>query len=179
MQLAFRQNAFCPQDVGGRLKGPGGSAGSPRWAFSQAHSRAPPAGSLQEHIAYSSLRFTTSSRPFKAPDVPASWLLRMQTRTENRACFRLLSVGPQALRSCRHPFSCLIYFILKGLSIRITRTAWKRVSDVCQVRFLVLLIVRNNRLPLRGHTPAPLHGPPRPLLAFPCRRPHLRGMGSI
>lgn len=51
-----------------------------------------------------------------------------------------LSVSPQSLRSSRHSFSCLIYFILKGLSLCITRTAWKRVSDVCQLGFLLLFV---------------------------------------
>lgn len=53
----------------------------------------------------------------------------------------VLSVSPQSVCSPRHFFSCLIYFILKGLSVCITRTGWERVSDVCRVAFLLLFVI--------------------------------------
>lgn len=66
----------------------------------------------------------------------------------------ILSVSPQSVCSSRHSLSCLIYFILKGLSICITGTGWEKVSDVCRVGFLLLfVIVKINGLLLSGHTP--------------------------
>lgn len=38
----------------------------------------------------------------------------------------VLSLSPQSACSSRHSFSCLIYFILKGLSICITGTGWEK-----------------------------------------------------
>jgi len=50
-----------------------------------------------------------------------------------------LSISAQSVCSPRHSLSCLIYFILKGLSICITRTGEKKnVSDVCDFFFVYL-----------------------------------------
>lgn len=60
MKPAIRQNAFLPQDVGGRLKGPLASAESACSAFWQMHNRAlPSGGGSRMHTVHSSSRFKT------------------------------------------------------------------------------------------------------------------------
>lgn len=116
--------------------------------------------------------FQSTWHPFKLAATKAN---------ANRACFGgVLSVSPQSVCSSRHSFSCLIYFILKGLSICITRTGWEKVSDVCQVGFLLLfVIVKHNGLPLSYHTADPPSRLSQALLAFLCKYRHIRGMDSM
>lgn len=180
MKADTRPNAFVPPYAEGRLKRtltpPSGSASSVFLPAELRHLR-----STQEaHHTHppSSKRILTAFQsawhPFKLAATKAN---------ANRVCFEgVLSVSPQSVCSSRHSFSCLIYFILKGLSICITRTGWEKVSDVCGVGFLLLFVIvkkKNNGLPLSGHTPdSPTHPPqlPQSWLAFLCRYLHIRGM---
>lgn len=100
----------------------------------------------------------TSSQPFKAPDILSSELLRGKCK---QSAFQTHPVTqPSICVFLQTLFSCLIYFILKGLSTCIAGTGRGKVSDVCQVGFLLLfVIVTNNGLPLSGHPPS---SPTRP-----------------
>lgn len=75
--------------------------------------------------------FQSTWHPFK---------LAAKKPSTNRMGFReALSISAQSVCSLRHSLSWLIYFILKGLSICITRTGWKKnVSDVCDFFFVYL-----------------------------------------
>lgn len=144
MKADTRPNAFVPPYAEGRLKRtltpPSGSASSVFLPAELRHLR-----STQEaHHTHppSSKRILTAFQsawhPFKLAATKAN---------ANRVCFEgVLSVSPQSVCSSRHSFSCLIYFILKGLSICITRTGWEKVSDVCGVGFLLLFVIVKKKI---------------------------------
>lgn len=77
--------------------------------------------------------FQSTWHPFK---------LAAKKPSANRMGFReALSISAQSVCSLRHSLSWLIYFILKGLSICITRTGWKKkMSDVCDFFCLFKMI---------------------------------------
>lgn len=78
--------------------------------------------------------FQSTWHPFK---------LAAKKPSTNRMGFReALSISAQSVCSPRHSLSWLIYFILKGLSICITRTGWKKnVSDVCDFFFCLFKMI--------------------------------------
>lgn len=74
--------------------------------------------------------FQSTWHPFK---------LAAKKPSANKMGFReALSISVQSVCSPRHSLSWLIYFILKGLSICITRTGWKK-NEWCLWLFFVYL----------------------------------------
>lgn len=127
-------------------------------------SRAPAQpGAPRKHVAHSSCRFRRQPHSLQSTWHP--FRLAATKANANRVRFGgVLSVSFQSVCSSRHSFSCLIYFILKGLSICITRTGGEKVSDVYQVSLgLLFVIVRNNSPPslavLLIHPPLALPAP--------------------
>lgn len=95
--------------------------------------------------------FQSTWHPFK---------LAAKKPSTNRMGFReALSISTQSVCSPRHSLSWLIYFILKGLSICITRTGWKKMW-VMSVTFFVYL---KWYFPPPSSPPCLLSHPPPPL----------------
>lgn len=96
--------------------------------------------------------FQSTWHPFK---------LAAKKPSTNRMGFReALSISAQSVCSLRHSLSWLIYFILKGLSICITRTGWKKKCEWCLWLFFCLfkMIFRPS-----SFLPCILSYPPPPL----------------
>lgn len=100
--------------------------------------------------------FQSTWHPFK---------LAAKKPSTNRMGFReALSISAQSVCSLRHSLSWLIYFILKGLSICITRTGWKK-NEWCLWLFFVYL---KWYFP-PSFVPPPLSLLPTPTSLFLCR----------
>lgn len=124
-------------------------------------------GASGKHMAFPSSRFWRQPRSLQSTWHPFE--LTATKANANRAHFGgVLSVSFQSVCSCRHSFSCLIYFILKGLSVCITRTGGEKVSDVYPASLgLLFVIVRKKSPPVSGCTPdSPSPAPPGPCLPF-------------
>lgn len=140
------------QDGGGRWKGPLVSAGSACPALV-------PTGGLHWHKELEHARPPGSKHipaAFKEPDILSSEHLR--GKCKQSAFWR---------RPVTQPSICLFFqtllllpdlFHIKRAVNLYHRNRLGKVSDVCQVGFLLLfVIVKNNRLPQPGHTPASPH----------------------
>lgn len=95
--------------------------------------------STNKHILWLFARFRTLEtfqstwHPFK---------LAARKPSTNRMGFReALSIRAQSVCSPRHSLSWLIYFILKGLSICITRTGWKKYWVMSLTFFCLFKII--------------------------------------
>lgn len=177
----MRQNAFLPQDVGWKLRGllaPAGCACSCVPAGAQQGYSV--SGAPSKHIT---LVRPPGSKPILASHSLSKCLTSFQVSCYKGKCkqsvFRRCSVAqPSICMFSQTLLSCLIYFILKGLSICITRTGGEKVSDVCQVGFLLLLvIVKNDGLLFDRALDSPSTAFSVPICLL-CRCLHIRGGNS-